>query len=187
MDWKNRGKCCRVRWRSRYVYVAVQWFGNLGKDGRSDQGWACAGGAEEGGCDILCTELDSDGNCIRHRLRYSVCCVCGRDDRLFSAEQRTGHTGCKAVSDDNLRSGHIFFYESDIHRDSDSDGKQQNLLYRNRYWACFEYRAGSSVYFRFRCNSSDGCCGGCNCDSTCTAGGYAVVSVYHTTGYGLVL
>ena len=42
-------------------------------------------GAEEGGCDILCTELDSDGNCIRHRLRYSVCCVCGRDDRLFSA------------------------------------------------------------------------------------------------------
>ena len=82
----------------------------------------------------------------------------------------------------------IFSFMNQIFtRDSDSDGKQQNLLYRNRYWACFEYRAGSSVYFRFRCNSSDGCCGGCNCDSTCTAGGYAVVSVYHTTGYGLVL
>ena len=28
-------------------------------------------------CGVLCTELDSDGNCICHRLRYSVCCVCG--------------------------------------------------------------------------------------------------------------
>lgn len=66
------------------------------------------------------------------------------------------------------------------------DGEQQNLLYRYRYRACFEYRAGSAVYFRLWCNSSNGCCGGCNCDSSCTAGGYAVVSAYHTTGYGLV-
>ena len=69
---------------------------------------------------------------------------------LFSAEQRTGHTGCKAVSDDNLRSGHIFFYESDIHRDSDSDGKQQNLLIATGIGLVLNDRAGSSVYFRFR-------------------------------------
>ena len=31
-----------------------------------------------------------------------------------------------------------------------------------------------------------GVAGGSNCDSSCTAGGYAVVSVYHTKGYGLV-
>lgn len=33
MDWKNRGKCCRVRWRSRYVYVAVNGLATLAKMG----------------------------------------------------------------------------------------------------------------------------------------------------------
>ena len=33
MDWKNRCKCCCVRWCSRYVYVAVQRLATLAKMG----------------------------------------------------------------------------------------------------------------------------------------------------------
>ena len=123
MDWKNRSKCSGVSRRSRYVHVAVKWLGNTGKDGRTDQGRSCAGGTEERGSGILCAKLHADGDCICCFLWNSFRGIFGWDDRLLSAEQYTGHTGCKAVSDDHLRSGHIFIYESDFYRHFNSDGK----------------------------------------------------------------